>query len=92
MATQVQTAEVDAALGTPTPKLLGWFGGYPGSGMSVSPTAFGHPGAGGNTGFADPDSGFALAVTKNRLVSPTRPELGSARIIEREIRDALGLR
>ena len=48
--------------------------------------------AGGNSGFADPDHGFALAVTKNRMVSPTRPEQGSARIIEREIRDALGLR
>ena len=84
IATQVQTSEVDAALGTPTPKLLGWFGGYPGSGMSASPTAFGHPGAGGNSGFADPDCGLALAVTKNRMVSPTRPEQGSARIIERE--------
>ncbi|MEO6060559.1 MAG: serine hydrolase domain-containing protein [Thermoflexales bacterium] len=92
IATQVQTSEVDAALGTPTPKLLGWFGGYADSPMSVSQTAFGHPGAGGNSGFADPDCGFALAVTKNRMVSPTLRAQGSARIIEREIRDALGLK
>ncbi|MBP8242450.1 MAG: beta-lactamase family protein, partial [Thermoflexales bacterium] len=92
VATQIQTSELDPALGRPVPKLLGWFGGYADSSMSASPTAFGHPGAGGNSGFADPDHGFALAVTKNRMVSPTRPEQGSARIIEREIRDALGLR
>jgi CubicO group peptidase (beta-lactamase class C family) len=92
VATQVQTSELDPALGRPVPKLLGWFGGYADSSMSASPTAFGHPGAGGNSGFADPDHGFALAVTKNRMVSPTRPEQGSARIIERAIRDALGLR
>ena len=91
IATQIQTSEVDLVLGSPIPKLLGWFGGYADSSMSVSPTAFGHPGAGGNSGFADPDCGFALAVTKNRMVSPTRPEQGAARIIEREIRDALGL-
>ena len=79
VATQVQTSEVDLVLGSPIPKLLGWFGGYDGSSMSASASAFGHPGAGGNSGFADPDCGFALAVTKNRMVSPTLPEQGANR-------------
>ena len=91
IATVVQTSEVDLALGTPTPKMLGWFGGYAGSGMSASPTAFGHPGLGGSTAFADPAHGFAMAVTKSRLNSPTTPEESIGRVLEREIRDALGL-
>ncbi len=91
IATVVQTSEVDLALGTPTPKMLGWFGGYAGSGTSASPTAFGHPGLGGSTAFADPAHGFAMAMTKSRLNSATTPEESSGRVIEREIREALGI-
>jgi len=38
--------------------------------MGPSERAFGHPGAGGSVGFADPDSGLAVAVTLNKMSYP----------------------
>ncbi|HSI85741.1 MAG: serine hydrolase domain-containing protein [Candidatus Methylacidiphilales bacterium] len=42
--------------------------GY-GAGSGFAPTTFGHGGAGGSSGFADPVSGIAFAFTRNRFVS-----------------------
>ena len=35
--------------------------------LSPSPNAFGHPGAGGSIGMADPDSGVGFGYVMNRM-------------------------
>jgi CubicO group peptidase (beta-lactamase class C family) len=35
--------------------------------LAASPAAFGHPGAGGSLGIADPEAGFALGYVMNRM-------------------------
>ncbi|MBX7214835.1 MAG: beta-lactamase family protein [Thermoflexales bacterium] len=89
-ATRTVTRDADLVLALPVPKRMGYFGGYALSGMSRSETAFGHPGAGGSSGYADPASGLCLAVMKSRLVTPDAPDQGAARVIEQAVRDALG--
>jgi CubicO group peptidase (beta-lactamase class C family) len=63
------------------PSLLG-----PGEPM----TSFGHTGAGGTLGFADPVHGFALALTKTRMVFGPHQQ-GVAARVTRAARQALGL-
>jgi CubicO group peptidase (beta-lactamase class C family) len=54
-------------------------------GAYLSPTTFGHGGAGGQAGFADPETGVALGYVRSRLdtVNPLEPILGA-------LREALG--
>ncbi|MDH4145168.1 MAG: beta-lactamase family protein [Acidimicrobiia bacterium] len=75
----VRTAEVDRVLGVAIRKDTGFFLGGLGPDlagnlvhgpMGPSERAFGHPGAGGSVGFADPDSGLAVAVTLNKMSYP----------------------
>jgi CubicO group peptidase (beta-lactamase class C family) len=90
LATELQTDEVDAALGAPIKKALGYFLGGPLSPMSARTTAFGHPGVGGAIAFADPEHRFAFALTKNRLtVDP--PGDSPAYTAACAIREALGI-
>lgn len=44
--------------------------------------AFGHPGAGGSFGFADPDNGLAFAYVMNQLESPVSPGPRCLRLVE----------
>jgi hypothetical protein len=53
--------------------------------MGTRPTAFGHPGGGGAHGFADPEVGLALGLT--RMTAGGVPALD----IVRQLRDALGV-
>jgi len=39
-----------------------------------NPRSFGHPGAGGSIGWADPDTRLAVAMTHNRMFRATTPE------------------
>lgn len=91
IATQLQTDAVDQVLGTPIRKALGWFLGAPLSPMSERSTAFGHPGAGGSTAFADPEYRFAAGITKNLLKNHADPTQATALLIGNEVRAALGI-
>ena len=53
--------------GSPTTWALGYAPGYPGADPHATATAIGWAGAGGSYGYADPATGIAFALTKNRL-------------------------
>ncbi len=57
----------DQIFGAPTTWALGYATGHPGADPQAPPTAFGWGGMGGSHAFADPASGIAFALTKNRL-------------------------
>ena len=85
------TDEVDAVIGTPYRRGLGfWLGGQPpGSDlMGPNPGAFGHPGAGGAIGWCDPEAGVSVALLKNRMLAPAtaaeNPLLAIAEVIRTE--------
>ena len=56
-----------------------------------NPRAFGHPGAGGSIGWADPDAHLAVAIVKNRMLAPATPEDNPLVEIADEVRAALGV-
>lgn len=60
----------------------------PQSAMSARITAFGHAGAGGSLGFADPAYQFAFALTKNRMQNAV-PGDDAAFLVAQEVRRAL---
>jgi CubicO group peptidase (beta-lactamase class C family) len=77
------TDDVDVVLGVPIRKNTGFFLGGLGPDlegnlvhgpMGPNPDAFGHPGAGGSVGFADPDLGLGMAVTINKMAYPNPGE------------------
>jgi CubicO group peptidase (beta-lactamase class C family) len=65
-ATEVQSDGTDAVLGMPTRFGLG-FSLPPMLSPASGPGAFGHPGAGGSLGFADPDAGVAFGYVMNQM-------------------------
>ena len=65
-ATEEQSRGVDGVLGMTTAFGLG-FMLPPSLCLAASPAAFGHPGAGGSLGIADPEAGFALGYVMNRM-------------------------
>jgi CubicO group peptidase (beta-lactamase class C family) len=89
-ATALQTSEVDAVLGWPINRALGYVLGEESSPMGRSLASFGHPGSGGSIGFADPTNHFAFALTKTRLVTAP-PEQDAAYLAAEATRAALGL-
>jgi CubicO group peptidase (beta-lactamase class C family) len=86
LATALQTDAPDVVLGVAPRWALGyWLGGAADSAVGTRPTAFGHPGWGGQQGFADPEVGLAVGVTKATVGGlPMLP------VVQR-LRDALGL-
>ncbi len=89
-ASALQVDGKDAVLGTVIHRGLGYMLGGPGMPMGDRVTAFGHRGYGGTVGFADPDYGFAFALTKNRLaVGP--PETSTLNKVAQVTRAALGI-
>jgi CubicO group peptidase (beta-lactamase class C family) len=65
-ATEVQSEGTDFVLGMPTRFGLG-FSLPPMLSPAVGPASFGHPGAGGSLGFADPDAGIAFGYVMNQM-------------------------
>ena len=64
-----QSIGPDLVLGLPTRFGLGFMLSQPRAGASFGPNprAFGHPGAGGSVGFADPDARVGFGYTMNRM-------------------------
>lgn len=57
----------DEVLLIPTRFSAGFMMSQPGDEMGPSPRAFGHPGAGGSLGFADPDAKIGFGYTMNKM-------------------------
>jgi len=92
LAARQQTAEPDQVIRWKVRKGLGYFlHGENGESISQSPDSFGHPGAGGSVGYADPFHGLAVGFTKTRLTAPADRNTGSDVKITAKIREALGI-
>jgi CubicO group peptidase (beta-lactamase class C family) len=89
-ASALQREAPDRVLGVPVRRALGYHLGEPQSAISGRMSAFGHAGAGGSLGFADPAYQFAFALTKNRMQNAA-PGDDAAFLIAREVRRALGI-
>lgn len=91
-ATEMQTNAMDCVIGATWPKGMGYFlGSADASQTCVSPTAFGHTGAGGFTAYADPAHDLAFALCKTRMVDHVDPQAHAARIFERALHGALAI-
>jgi CubicO group peptidase (beta-lactamase class C family) len=78
----------------PIPISIGgfWLGGPNTPVCSVkSPRALCHPGQGGSIGWADPDTGLAVAICHNRLFNASTPEEDAILPIANAVRAGLGL-
>ncbi len=89
-ATRLQTDDLDLAIQQPVRKALGYFQSGAISAMGPRMTAYGHPGAGGAIGFADPEHEFAFALTKSSLVAGAQPGTSAAEVIGALVRRELG--
>ena len=49
--------------------------------FGLSPRAFGHPGAGGSLGFADPDAGLGFAYVMNQMAPGVLPNPRCQRLV-----------
>src|SRR5229473_5678592 len=58
-----------AVLGFPTRFSLGFMLSQPGAELGPNPRSFGHPGAGGSLGFADPDRKIGFGYVMNQMGS-----------------------
>ena len=59
--------------------------------LGADPRVFGHTGAGGSIGFADPERRFAFALTKNLLHPVVEGRVSTTRRIVETVRAALGV-
>lgn len=59
----------DAVLMISTRLSLGFMLSQPGASLGPNPHSFGHPGAGGSLGYADPDAGIGFGYTMNQMGS-----------------------
>jgi CubicO group peptidase (beta-lactamase class C family) len=90
LVTAPEPEEVDLVAGVPRRIGLTYGLGGPLSALGERVTAFGHGGYGGSVGFADPEYGFAFALTKTRMVF-NQPGEGAAVEVARATRAALGI-
>jgi CubicO group peptidase (beta-lactamase class C family) len=77
-ATTEQAAGPDAMLPNPTRFALGFWLTRDGN-MGPNPRNFGHPGAGGSLGFADPDRGIGFGYVMNQMKVGVQAESPSCR-------------
>ncbi len=89
-ASELQYAGPDCMTGGMHHKGLGYHLGEKQSTMSERQACFGHAGAGGSYGFADPEYEFSFGICKTRMVDAA-PGTGAATIIARAIRECLGI-
>ena len=74
----------------PTLELGSWRHGFMDFTAAKGRAAFGHGGAGGSIGFADPEHRFAFALSKTRHVAAA-PGADAAYLVATETRRALGI-
>ncbi len=92
LAARERRRDMDQVIGLEIRKGLGFFLPGPNAeSIPDSPGAFGHPGAGGSVGFADPTHGLAVGFTKTLLVSPVDRWTAADVKIVRRVREALGI-
>lgn len=74
----------DAVVGVPARRAHGWTLNSGGGRVWWGPSArsFGHSGAGGSLGFADPDHAIGFGYTTTHLISTTGPEPRRDRLVE----------
>jgi len=89
-ATTLEVEGIDASSGYPLRFGLGYSLGGPDSTMGARPSVFGHGGYGGSYGYADPEAGLAVGLTKNRLVVDNPGSDATSRILQ-AVRGALGV-
>jgi CubicO group peptidase (beta-lactamase class C family) len=89
-ASTLEADGLDASSGFPLRFALGYGLGGPDSAIGSRSSAFGHGGYGGAHGYADPEYGLAVGLTKNRLVV-NEPEIGATWHILTAIRASLGI-
>ena len=80
-ATTEQSAGTDAVLGMPTRFGLG-FSLPPMLSPAAGPGAFGHPGAGGSLGFADPEAELGFGYVMNQMQLGTTGDPRSQGLVE----------
>jgi CubicO group peptidase (beta-lactamase class C family) len=89
---QERRHDMDQVLGLEIRKGLGYFlPGLNAESIPDTPGAFGHPGAGGSVGFAEPANGLAVGFAKTRLVSPPDRWAATDVKVTRKIREVLGI-
>jgi CubicO group peptidase (beta-lactamase class C family) len=87
-----QRRDIDQVLGLPIRKGLGFFlHGENGESISESSNSFGHPGAGGSVGYADPEHELAVGFTKTLLNAPLDRNTGTDVQVTAAVRRALGI-
>jgi CubicO group peptidase (beta-lactamase class C family) len=90
LASTLQTDALDVVVGAAWPKAMGYFlGSATAVQTCVSPTAFGHTGAGGFTAFADPANDLAFALCKTHMLAEIDLDRDPARRFERELHTLL---
>jgi CubicO group peptidase (beta-lactamase class C family) len=90
IASTLQTDAMDVVVGAAWPKALGYFLGDESAVQTcISPTAFGHTGAGGFTAYADPAHDLAFAVCKTFVLAQIDPVSDPAHRFERELHATL---
>ncbi len=75
---------IDAVVGVPARRGYGWTLNSGGGRVWWGPSArsFGHSGAGGSLGFADPDAGVGFGYSTVRLIATTGPDLRRDRLVD----------
>jgi CubicO group peptidase (beta-lactamase class C family) len=85
LARSEQAHGIDRVMELPMRMGLGfWLGqlDQPNMAFGPNPEAFGHPGAGGSLGFADPEAGIAFGYTPNRLGTDLRVDARPQALID----------
>ncbi len=77
-----QSKGTDAVLGFTTRFSLGFMMSLPGSQLGPNPRSFGHPGAGGSLGFADPDTKVGFGYAMNQMGSGMLLDVRAAALID----------
>ncbi len=83
--TTTLTSGIDRILRIPTAFSAGFMKDSPDAGRRIfgpSPSAFGHPGAGGSNAFADPENGISFAYVMNQMEQSLLPNEKSLRLID----------